>query len=366
MKCPNCGQPVDEQDIFCGECGTKLKDPSTDKSASSTDKDKAHTQAETSNTSQEHKEHLVKTDNEQHATHRYDQEGTTSNQARSESQNHHQAQDHQPQDNKQATYKQRPHQNNSYQQNNSQPTQNHHTNSQSSQNHHTNSQSSQNQQPQGPDFKQHSTDIFNEMKDFFRTAFTRPDQIISSSKSFSAKTLVTLLVAGFIVTAVFLAIMIPEGFLETFLQTEKSSAIGSFIFALFIGLIILFFVTYLLLRMINVNIPLQKFLSDFVLINTIPVVLFLIGCLLVRMHAFTVAITILILSLLMLMVTPVYLMTKNSHQYQLRMPVIYAILIYFLIVAFILRIFVESFITDSIGSAADALDGIFDQSSGGY
>ena len=346
MKCPNCGQPVDEQDIFCGECGTKLKDPSTDKSASSTDKDKAHTQTETSNTSQEHKEHLVKTDNEQHATHRYDQEGTTSNQARSESQNHHQAQDHQPQHNQQATYKQRPHQNNSQQQNNSQPT--------------------QNQQPQGPDFKQHSTDIFNEMKDFFRTAFTRPDQIISSSKSFSAKTLVTLLVAGFIVTAVFLAIMIPEGFLETFLQTEKSSAIGSFIFALFIGLIILFFVTYLLLRMINVNIPLQKFLSDFVLINTIPVVLFLIGCLLVRMHAFTVAITILILSLLMLMVTPVYLMTKNSHQHQLRMPVIYAILIYFLIVAFILRIFVESFITDSIGSAADALDGIFDQSSGGY
>lgn len=356
MKCPNCGQPVDEQDIFCGECGTKLKDPSTDKSASSTDKDKAHTQAETSNTSQEHKEHLVKTDNEQHATHRYDQEGTTSNQARSESQNHHQAQGQQPQDNQQATYKQRPHQNSSHQQNNSQPTQNHHTNS----------QSSQNQQPQGPDFKQHSTDIFNEMKDFFRTAFTRPDQIISSSKSFSAKTLVTLLVAGFIVTAVFLAIMMPEGFLETFLQTEKSSAIGSFIFALFIGLIILFFVTYLLLRMINVNIPLQKFLSDFVLINTIPVVLFLIGCLLVRMHAFTVAITILILSLLMLMVTPVYLMTKNSHQYQLRMPVIYAILIYFLIVAFILRIFVESFITDSIGSAADALDGIFDQSSGGY
>ena len=354
MKCPNCGQPVDEQDIFCGECGTKLKDPSTDKSASSTDKDKAHTQAETSNTSQEHKEHLVKTDNEQHATHRYDQEGTTSNQARSESQNH-QAQDHQPQDNQQATYKQRPHQNNSQQQNNSQPTQNHHANT----------QSSQNQQPQGTDFKQHSTDILHEMKDFFRTAFTQPDQVISSTKSFSVKTLVTLLVAGFILMAIFLGIMFPTKLLQEF-NVDTGQAVIKVVFYVLIGLVVLFFVTYLLLLMINVKISLAKFLSEFVLINTIPVLLFFLGCLLMCMHAFSIAITVLILSLLMLMVTPVYLLAKNSHQHQLRMPVIYAILIYFIIIALILRIVAESFITGLIGETAESLNEIFDQASDDY
>ena len=355
MKCPNCGQPVDEQDIFWGGCGTKLKDPSTDKSASSTDKDKVHTQAETTNTSQEHKEHLVKTDNNQHATHQYDQEGTTSNHARSESQNHHQAQDHQPQDNQQATYKQRPHQNNSQQQNNSQPTQNHHANT----------QSSQNQQPQGTDFKQHSTDILHEMKDFFRTAFTQPDQVISSTKSFSVKTLVTLLVAGFILMAIFLGIMFPTKLLQEF-NVDTGQAVIKVVFYVLIGLVVLFFVTYLLLLMINVKISLAKFLSEFVLINTIPVLLFFLGCLLMCMHAFSIAITVLILSLLMLMVTPVYLLAKNSHQHQLRMPVIYAILIYFIIIALILRIVAESFITGLIGETAESLNEIFDQASDDY
>ncbi|MGJ5710024.1 zinc ribbon domain-containing protein, partial [Staphylococcus equorum] len=48
------------------------------------------------------------------------------------------------------------------------------------------------------------------------------------------------------------------------------------------------------------------------------------------------------------LVSPIYLTTKHSHKHPLRMPVVYAILIYILILGVILRIFIEGTVSNSL------------------
>ena len=43
MKCPNCGHQVEQDDVFCGECGTKLERQSKSDTAAEKDIQKAYT-----------------------------------------------------------------------------------------------------------------------------------------------------------------------------------------------------------------------------------------------------------------------------------------------------------------------------------
>ncbi|MFU1790606.1 hypothetical protein ACM3BL_04820 [Mammaliicoccus sciuri] len=98
----------------------------------------------------------------------------------------------------------------------------------------------------------------------------------------------------------------------------------------------------------NTNINVHKVLSDFVSFNLFSTGFFFVGLLFALIKVPSFAMILILLSILLFVVSPIYLMTKYSNQFNFRFQVVYGILIYFVVASIILRILVEKSISDSL------------------
>ncbi|MDN6611778.1 MAG: zinc ribbon domain-containing protein [Staphylococcus equorum] len=236
------------------------------------------------------------------------------------------------------------------------PTTNQHTSkSDASQNHEPSHTSHQPKQPSqsNKNITKHSDDIFNEAKLFFSSSFSRTDEAVISKHQFTFKTLFSLIIAGFIITLILLSLVIPAE--VAFFATSKANIVFNITFYILIAISIIFAITLLLIKLLNIKISVHKALSDFVLINTFSVIAFLLGLLFLAINVPSFGSMLVLISMLFTLVSPIYLTTKHSHMHQLRMPVIYAILIYILILGVLLRILIEGTVSNSLS----ALDSYF-------
>jgi len=195
-------------------------------------------------------------------------------------------------------------------------------------------------------FSTHTNVILNESKNFFSTAFSHPDKELASQHYFSYKTLFSVIIAGFILSMILLAIIIPAEI--AYIMSSKASVVFNITFFLIIAITVLFGITFALIKILNIKISLHKALSDFVLINTLSVVILLLGLLFSAIHVPSFAVLLIIISILFTFIAPIYLITKYSHNQSIRMPVIYSMLIYIVILGVILRILVEGTISNTL------------------
>ncbi|AVL77264.1 MULTISPECIES: zinc ribbon domain-containing protein [Staphylococcus] len=195
-------------------------------------------------------------------------------------------------------------------------------------------------------FSKHTSDIFNEAKTFFSTAFRHPDKELVSPHFFSYKTLFSLIVAGLLLSIILLTILIPAE--VAYFMTSKASVVFNISLFLLIAITVLFGITFALIKILNINSTLHKVFSDFVLVNTLSVITLLFGLLFLAIHVPSFAVFLIIIAILFTLIAPIYLITKYSHNQLIRMPVIYSIFIYIIILGIILRIIVESTVSNTL------------------
>src|SRR5699024_3211133 len=100
-------------------------------------------------------------------------------------------------------------------------------------------------------FSKHTTDIFNEAKTFFSTAFRHPDKELVSPHFFSYKTLFSLIIAGLLLSIILLTILIPAE--VAYFMTSKASVVFNIYIFLFIVITVLFFITFSLIYILYIN-----------------------------------------------------------------------------------------------------------------
>ncbi|MBZ8172080.1 zinc ribbon domain-containing protein [Staphylococcus cohnii] len=210
----------------------------------------------------------------------------------------------------------------------------------------TSTQYSTQSNPKSEQFSKHSSDIFNEAKTFFSTAFKHPDKELVSPHFFSYKTLFSIIVAGLLLSIILLTILIPAE--VAYFMSSKASVVFNISLFLLITIAVLFGITYALIKILNINSTLHKVFSDFVLVNTLSVITLLLGLLFLAIHVPSFAIFLIIIAILFTLIAPIYLITKYSHNQLIRMPVIYSIFIYIIILGIILRIIVESTVSNTL------------------
>ncbi|MGW7798375.1 zinc ribbon domain-containing protein [Staphylococcus xylosus] len=193
---------------------------------------------------------------------------------------------------------------------------------------------------------QYSSNIFAEGKTFFQSIFTKLDSEIESTRTFSYKFIATLLGIGLILLLIFSSILIPTEI--SYLGISKGSTVAKLFFFAIIGLIVLFAITVGINKILNIKTTIHKTLSDFISFNTYATLLFFIGAIFLLIQVPSFAIFLIIVSLLLFIISPIYLFTKYSSSSNIRIPVVYGILIYFIIIAIIMRIIVESSISSTI------------------
>ncbi|MEJ7480289.1 zinc ribbon domain-containing protein, partial [Staphylococcus pasteuri] len=81
-------------------------------------------------------------------------------------------------------------------------------------------------------FSNHAKEVTQESKGFFKSAFVAPDEVIKSKHAFSFKLLLSLLIAGFLVVAILLAMTIPSD------AADIIGGKGSIIMSMIIGMIL--------------------------------------------------------------------------------------------------------------------------------
>ena len=235
MQCPNCGNAIEPNDLFCGECGHKIDRQSH--TINSAEKDISNAEAngrrhdstgslgEGNETTSNQSDYLSRTNEskqDKHPNedgkvrdHQHVPEHTTSTQ---------QHQMHQPQSNQH----QQPHNNASHTYHN-QPQYD-----QSYSNHQQPQQTSQ--------FSDHAKEVTEESKGFFKSAFASPDQVLKSQQAFSFKLLFSLIIVGLLVVALLLAIVIPSS--VGMFETPKSQIIFSVVLGIILFLAVIVGATY--------------------------------------------------------------------------------------------------------------------------
>ena len=193
---------------------------------------------------------------------------------------------------------------------------------------------------------QYSSNIFAEGKTFFQSIFTKLDSAIESTRTFSYKFIATLLGIGLILLLIFSSVLIPAEI--SYFGISKASIVAKLFFFAIIGLIVLFAITVGINKILNIKTTIHKTLSDFIAFNTYATLLFFIGAIFLLIQVPSFAIFLIIVSLLLFIISPIYLFTKYSSSSNLRIPVVYGILIYFIIISIIIRIIVESSISSTI------------------
>lgn len=207
-------------------------------------------------------------------------------------------------------------------------------------------QTSTQSNPKSEQFSKHSSDIFNEAKTFFSTAFRHPDKELVSPHFFSYKTLFSIIVAGLLLSIILLTILIPAE--VAYFMSSKASVVFNISLFLLVAIAVLFGITYALIKILNIHSTLHKIFSDFILVNTLSVITLLLGLLFLAIHVPSFAIFLIIIAILFTLIAPIYLITKYSHNQLIRMPVIYSIFIYIIILGIILRIIVESTVSNTL------------------
>ena len=145
---------------------------------------------------------------------------------------------------------------------------------------------------------------------------------------------------------IFTSILIPTEI--SYLGISKGSIVAKIFFFVIIALVVLFAITVGINKILNIKTTIHKTLSDFIAFNTYATLLFFIGAIFLLIQVPSFAIFLIIVSLLLFIISPIYLFAKYSSSSNLRIPVVYGILIYFIIIAIIIRIIVESSISSTI------------------
>ncbi|WP_085060091.1 zinc-ribbon domain-containing protein [Staphylococcus haemolyticus] len=355
MQCPNCGNAIEPNDLFCGECGHKIDRQS--QTINSAEKDISNAEAngrrhdstgslgEGNETTSNQSNHLSRTNESKQDKHPNEEgkvrdhqhvpEHTTSTQ---------QHQMHQPQSNQH----QQPHNNASHtyhnQQQYNQPYSNH-------------------QQPQQTSqFSDHAKEVTEESKGFFKSAFASPDQVLKSQQAFSFKLLFSLIIVGLLVVALLLAIVIPSS--VGMFETPKSQIIFSVVLGIILFLAVIVGATYGITRLVvRQPITFKKVLSDFVLINSVSVAVLLIALILMFANSFSFGGALFILSILLIVVSGVYMIAKYSANHHTRFSSFYGVIIYIIVFFLFVTIFGESLFNQIFGNLISEFNNLFDGSS---
>lgn len=355
MQCPNCGNAIEPNDLFCGECGHKIDRQSH--TINSAEKDISNAEAngrrhdstgslgEGNETTSNQSDHLSRTNEskqDKHPNedgkvrdHQHVPEHTTSTQ---------QHQMHQPQSNQH----QQPHNNASHTYHN-QPQYD-----QSYSNHQQPQQTSQ--------FSDHAKEVTEESKGFFKSAFASPDQVLKSQQAFSFKLLFSLIIVGLLVVALLLAIVIPSS--VGMFETPKSQIIFSVVLGIILFLAVIVGATYGITRLVvRQPITFKKVLSDFVLINSVSVAVLLIALILMFANSFSFGGALFILSILLIVVSGVYMIAKYSANHHTRFSSFYGVIIYIIVFFLFVTIFGESLFNQIFGNLISEFNNLFDGSS---
>lgn len=335
MNCPNCGQPVSPDDAFCGECGTKLSPQSSTTSATSEQSQhqqptQKHTETPHQSATSEHNStstdalHHHSTTNQQHTQSNDQAFNNHHNNQQYGQQQHNQSHHHNGQ---QAPYGQQSQQNYQQQHNG--------------------------QQQQPSQLANHAKDVAQESKGFFSGAFISPDHLINNRKVFSYKLLASLLAIGFVVFTLLMAIFIPS---EINWLTSKSALVLRLLLTAFAFIAVNILATFGMSKMIiKGRLTFQQVLSDYVLINSVSLALLLSGLLGLAIGTYSFAAFMLMLSLLLFIISGIYLIAKYSGRDQVKFSSYYAIILYLIITFIFAYVVGESLMSSILRSSIDSV-----------
>lgn len=293
MNCPKCGQNYQQEDVFCGNCGTKLPE-----SVAETTK----TTSETANKETQGEQSVIQTQVTKEI------EEVTTN---SKEQAFHQ------------------HQNINQSVVNQNDTHEHI------------------ETPLEQGTQSNNKDTFYEMKQFFISAFTHPDQVLKTELTFSTKLLLILIIAGLAVVALLFNALIPDQI--GFFEVSKSSIVFKFIVSLAIILAVHIGITYLVVRLtILPEVKFNKVFSDYVLINTFTVALLILSAFLFALSSYKFASLIIIIMYLFLTISPAFMLAKYSSIYNTRISSLYGILILLFVLSIIILVFGQNIIEGTL------------------
>ncbi|EHJ07564.1 zinc ribbon domain-containing protein [Staphylococcus simiae] len=325
MKCPNCGQPVSPDDAFCGECGTKLTPQTTTTSSTNEQSQHHHSTEQHTQTPQ------------QTATSEHNATSTDTSHHQSTNQQHTQSNDqafNQQHNGQQYGQQQAPYGQQSQQYNQQQPN---------------------GQQQQPSQLGNQVKDVAQESKGFFSGAFISPDHLINNRKVFSYKLLASLIVIGFIVIALALAIFSRSFLSGTLSGFISGTLIMRIILIAFAFIAVNIGATYVISKlMVRGRLTFQQVLSDYVLINSITIAIFIIGLFAFVIGTYTFAIAIMLITILLFIISGMYLVAKYSGRDQVKFSSFYAIVIYLIIIFVFVRVLGESLVTTMIHSISDS------------
>ncbi|MFF5514326.1 DUF2116 family Zn-ribbon domain-containing protein [Staphylococcus capitis] len=336
MHCPNCGNPIESDDLFCGECGHKIEK-----------KSKAVHSAESEISNAESKDSI------NDSTSSYNEVTNVSKQ-QDKTQANQNSESDEPQSTHNVERKQvssTPHQST----NEHQRLKQHHTPTHEHYSHNSN----QSNRQQTSQFSEHAKEVTQESKGFFKSAFVSPDQMIKNDHSFSLKLIFSLIIAGLLIIALVLGAVIPTEII--YIGTSKGTIILSSLIGIVFFLAILVGATYLITRIVvRQPISFKKVLSDYVLINSVSIAIMLISIVLYILHSYRFASFVFILSIILLIVSGVYLIAKYSATHETRISSFYGVIIFIFITFIFVSIFGESFFNQIFGNMIDRLGEIFD------
>ena len=231
MHWPNCGNPIEDDDLFCGECGHKIsRHPQSVRNAES-EITKAEKNDEEQNITSNNKENNAATHQNVDST-SHDETRSNENDVADSTLQSKQSHNDIQQSNL-STYHQRPQ-------------------------HREIPQNQHNHDQQQSQIGQQAKQVTNESKGFFKSAFTAPDKIIQTNHVFSFKLLLSLLIIGFIVLAILLASVIPVEI--GIFGTTRGSLVTSIIFGIILFLVVIVGAIFGLTRLVVRNLlPLKKY-----------------------------------------------------------------------------------------------------------
>ncbi|UDI77403.1 zinc ribbon domain-containing protein [Staphylococcus taiwanensis] len=291
MQCPNCGQTYQHGDLFCGECGTKLSTATSHSTSESLNLDSVvnHSQHNSSNHSESEAISTFSSEDklETHVTHNDTQQSMNQSDF-----------DREKYAKTYPSYEQR--------------------------------------YAQG-EFSNKVKSIFNESKQFFKQAFRSHDVTIRGNHSFSYALLASLIIVGLLILGMFIHLYIADNF------GNYITGIASIILRVILGIAFatgfLFIVTFGVIRLTVVQpIRFKKVFSDFILVNTISVLVLYIGLFVLFLKMYILSGILVVFSIILLFTSCVYLITKNSVNQTLRLPSFYSIVIFFVIIGFALHL----------------------------
>ena len=290
MQCPNCGQPYQQGDLFCGECGTKLDQvaPSTISTSESLNLDS----------------HVNENENVNHST------SSTVASSNGES--------------------------------TEQFTVNQQNNIESTQTQHVPDYTSYHQRYGNPGASsQKVKSVLEESKQFFKQAFKRHDTTIESNHTFSYPLLASLVIVGLLILGFVIHFIIEDSF--GYIISGVFTIVLRVILGIAIAIAILFFITF---GVVNLTVfqpfQIKKVLSDFVLTNTLSVLILLLGFISLFLKLYVLSGILGVFSIILLFTSWVYLITKYSVNRKLRIPSFYGVIIFLVIIGVALHLFGSS------------------------